>query len=679
MATEQNDDRGKQLLFGLPSKPAGEEGQDAGSTEAVLGRTVVFPNVLQHRVAPFSLADKSKPGHRRILCFFLVDPGDSALATTRHVSPQQVDWMPHVESWEDRGAPLPEGVSPELVASVAPPRGGAARESAFAMTRRDAEAQRLRLMAERRPPETTAHDGRYVGPTFSGKYSLWYARQHLPPAPRAPPLAGRVASLYSRGLPSSQRALRRIARGVHCTAESRLLARRRQRSPGSVRLPVDRQVACRAAPALARWRRWKRRTEREGAKMRARLPDACAPLLAEEHALEEEDNKKATPRHGKLIITRRLLTAVAACTALAFNIRSLVTSVVLRTGVFREVVTESSPRQVLVLGTQSSGTTHTTELLQALGFEVAHENSNGLHKFCADGSVSWFHAVRLLPGRVSEASLDTLCNRSRKRSGFHPAMFREPVTCSPGWLARWDACWVSECRALLTATWGCARRPEGCATPYARTLVQSRHPLRVTESLTVKFCRDSASVPNPEVFDIIRALWPDHSALDYYGRNGPCHLAFAYYWVLYYGTLREAMASGAVDAFYPVENATACSVARLAGFASHDALRSTSHATFATACSQPQPQARRPSNKRNKGLFHLTRADIATADPALDRAVADLSRFMGYEYEAPGPGDDAPVAASRDGNEGVAGLPRKVRHRQAANDWSPEQAAAARS
>jgi hypothetical protein len=38
------------------------------------GRALFFPNVYQHRVEPFELADKTRPGHRKIVALFLVDP-----------------------------------------------------------------------------------------------------------------------------------------------------------------------------------------------------------------------------------------------------------------------------------------------------------------------------------------------------------------------------------------------------------------------------------------------------------------------------------------------------------------------------------------------------------------------------------------------------------------------------
>jgi hypothetical protein len=55
------------------------------------GRLLTFPNLLQHRVLPFKLADPTKPGHRKILALFLVDPGIRIISTA-NVPPQQRDW-----------------------------------------------------------------------------------------------------------------------------------------------------------------------------------------------------------------------------------------------------------------------------------------------------------------------------------------------------------------------------------------------------------------------------------------------------------------------------------------------------------------------------------------------------------------------------------------------------------
>ncbi|EHK19416.1 uncharacterized protein TRIVIDRAFT_89541 [Trichoderma virens Gv29-8] len=54
-------------------------------------RAVFFPNLLQHRVSPFRLKDPTRPGHRKILALFLVDPAIPILSTA-NVPPQQRHW-----------------------------------------------------------------------------------------------------------------------------------------------------------------------------------------------------------------------------------------------------------------------------------------------------------------------------------------------------------------------------------------------------------------------------------------------------------------------------------------------------------------------------------------------------------------------------------------------------------
>ncbi|KAF2135272.1 uncharacterized protein K452DRAFT_260906 [Aplosporella prunicola CBS 121167] len=65
--------------------------QERGRILTRQGRLLAFPNVFQHRVAPFSLADRTKPGHRKILALFLVDPNHRIISTA-NVPPQQRHW-----------------------------------------------------------------------------------------------------------------------------------------------------------------------------------------------------------------------------------------------------------------------------------------------------------------------------------------------------------------------------------------------------------------------------------------------------------------------------------------------------------------------------------------------------------------------------------------------------------
>ncbi|MFD4223217.1 DUF4246 domain-containing protein [Streptomyces griseus] len=83
---EQNDDNGLREVYGLEDEDA--LNQTLGSAATPAGRCLSFPNILQHRVGSFRLADPTRPGYRKILAFFLVDPSEKIVSTS-DVPPQQ--------------------------------------------------------------------------------------------------------------------------------------------------------------------------------------------------------------------------------------------------------------------------------------------------------------------------------------------------------------------------------------------------------------------------------------------------------------------------------------------------------------------------------------------------------------------------------------------------------------
>ena len=83
---EQSDDDGVREVYGLENE--GALNQSLGSASTPAGRCLAFPNVLQHRVGSFGLADPTRAGHRKILAFFLVDP-ERTIVSTSDVPPQQ--------------------------------------------------------------------------------------------------------------------------------------------------------------------------------------------------------------------------------------------------------------------------------------------------------------------------------------------------------------------------------------------------------------------------------------------------------------------------------------------------------------------------------------------------------------------------------------------------------------
>ncbi|MFD5814295.1 DUF4246 domain-containing protein [Streptomyces sp. NPDC127038] len=83
---EQSDDEGMREVYGLEDLDA--LNQTLGSAATPAGRCLAFPNILQHRVGSFRLVDATRPGHRKIVAFFLVDPSEKIVSTS-DVAPQQ--------------------------------------------------------------------------------------------------------------------------------------------------------------------------------------------------------------------------------------------------------------------------------------------------------------------------------------------------------------------------------------------------------------------------------------------------------------------------------------------------------------------------------------------------------------------------------------------------------------
>ncbi|RHZ65647.1 DUF4246 domain-containing protein [Aspergillus thermomutatus] len=65
--------------------------QTVGKIKGHLGRVIIYPNTLQHRVNRFELTDSTRPGCVKVLHLFLVDP-NIRIISTANVPPQRVDW-----------------------------------------------------------------------------------------------------------------------------------------------------------------------------------------------------------------------------------------------------------------------------------------------------------------------------------------------------------------------------------------------------------------------------------------------------------------------------------------------------------------------------------------------------------------------------------------------------------
>ncbi|KNE57542.1 hypothetical protein AMAG_03242 [Allomyces macrogynus ATCC 38327] len=159
---DQSDDHGISFAYALYRD--GPLVQPWGHISARQGRMVAFPNMYQHHVAPFELADKSREGHRKIVAFFLVDPsspiGEEVVSTSR-VPPQQADWI--ADAWAKDGQfPLAAGqqLPREMIDAVVKKIDGA-------MTLDEAKELRLELMDERTSAVGEIEELAYSGATYN--------------------------------------------------------------------------------------------------------------------------------------------------------------------------------------------------------------------------------------------------------------------------------------------------------------------------------------------------------------------------------------------------------------------------------------------------------------------------------------------------------------------------------
>jgi len=136
---EQNDNAGIEAIYGLVNdQPLN---QPLGSVHTVEGRCLAWPNLYQHRVEPFGLVDPKRPGHRKILVFFLIDPARPVVSTAQ-VLPQQRVWL--VQALADDCVAALHRLSPPLQDLVV------AYAAAGTMTLTEARGFRTELMAERK-------------------------------------------------------------------------------------------------------------------------------------------------------------------------------------------------------------------------------------------------------------------------------------------------------------------------------------------------------------------------------------------------------------------------------------------------------------------------------------------------------------------------------------------------
>lgn len=152
----QCDNYGVEQMYGLlDEKPLL---QRRGASRTLEGRILAWPNTLQHRVRNFELADKTRPGRRTILCFFLVDP-NLRVRSTATVPPQNKKWIEiELEKTMSKIVPV------DVVARIVHHLDGLSFEEAC--------ERRIRLMEERKKEVKLNASSDWEGPFFERIFSL---------------------------------------------------------------------------------------------------------------------------------------------------------------------------------------------------------------------------------------------------------------------------------------------------------------------------------------------------------------------------------------------------------------------------------------------------------------------------------------------------------------------------
>ncbi|KAM0360472.1 hypothetical protein ACHAP4_002551 [Fusarium culmorum] len=159
--------------------------QQYGGVETKEGRLLAFPNVFHHRVSSFKLQDETKPGHRRFIALWLIDP-HTRIINTGNVPPQQHGWWMERAFGNTENVPIPHHIA-TIVSEAAPDHLGIqaavekgrplpnelmemvkkeAGECVMLMSLQEAKEHRLKLMEERSRSQTEV-DSNWRSETYS--------------------------------------------------------------------------------------------------------------------------------------------------------------------------------------------------------------------------------------------------------------------------------------------------------------------------------------------------------------------------------------------------------------------------------------------------------------------------------------------------------------------------------
>lgn len=289
------------------------------------------------------------------------------------------------------------------------------------------------------------------------------------------------------------------------------------------------------------------------------------------------------------------------------------------TGILRPAVASTDPRQVLIVGTDPDLQDTAAALWETLRLEVAVDTSDTMQYFARDGTVGAMHGIRFLSTPPPASFAEPFGCRPRRKTnrtiGFlDHRNFHHATQC-----AKDDTvCQMQECQAVLRHEWGCGwdvggerdeYHHEGCSTPYERTLLQARHPLRALEALVSEFC-----TPKKGHQEAPLRLLVQHMPLPSLPNNttpssttvedtDTCWEVLAKYIAAYYTAMLDALDQGSITGMYRIEEVSVCNVAKLAGLdEAATTVYEPNHARFQKVCGPETTSTHKETKIRSKGV-----------------------------------------------------------------------------
>ena len=194
-------------------------------------------------------------------------------------------------------------------------------------------------------------------------------------------------------------------------------------------------------------------------------------------------------------------------------------------------------------------------------------------------------------------------------------------------------CHWHACHTLLNREYGCELSDQGCYTPYQTSLLQTREPWKIVQSLVAKYCwRDDEKTIGVEPPQTLRWLLHAMGLVDMVQNNNDhCVLQMMDYVVGYYNTILDAAPDIAV---YAVETTIPCQVAKLAGlWDPATTVYAPNYEKIQTQCEDTtmQSQTTPSSNVINRGRVSIQDLMPFTTQESRDQMKLLYSR-LGYDY-----------------------------------------------